>query len=394
MAIFNKSRTPTSAPASSSTASPVNKKDSRVKKAWNRFAGWFRKNPVDDQSAAIVEPSAPIQTTAGLSPLPVPVPIAASMTINPSPESDHDDSSYDDDESLESESPKDELARLQRDNITMDEQIKQIKKHTSFEIRRVKAENIAIKKELGQTQKLESDLQHKNNVLLAEIEQLAAKKEAEKSAQDAAIDETNLQYNATVIKITQQTNENSKLEKSMALEMSWSDSLKATLEASNIKSANAQSKLDGEYHQQERHIDDLNRQLTAEMEKTSSILKAKENVTTDLVAARKIETDTAARNKNLAHLTENIKSEITKSTLEINGLENTITLQSHLVDDLAAATQQLVASDNRIRDLENAVVEADEQLKKLRANNKEKIRQLESDLLELTITLSAIREFL
>jgi len=43
----------------------------------------------------------------------------------------------------------------------------------------------------------------------------------------------------------------------MALETSWTDSLKATVEANQIKSANAQSNLEDELKQKDEHIDTL-----------------------------------------------------------------------------------------------------------------------------------------
>ena len=139
-----------------------------------------------------------------------------------------------------------------------------------------------------------------------------------------------------------------KLEASDALEKSWADSLKSTLEANTIKDAGVQLQLQGEINQKDRHLDDLQRQWTDKIKEPSSIFIAKEKANTDLVAARKIVVDGIARNKDLVNQVETIKGEITSRVVEVNRLEQTIAHQNFLIDDLAAVNQQLVDSASRV----------------------------------------------
>ena len=65
---------------------------------------------------------------------------------------------------------------------------KKLTKITSIKVRKVKAENIAINKDLGKAKNIESKLQTEKDHLMGEINQLSAKIQAEKDAQDAAIE--------------------------------------------------------------------------------------------------------------------------------------------------------------------------------------------------------------
>ena len=137
------------------------------------------------------------------------------------------------------------------------EEIQKIKKRTSTEVRRVKAENKALKKELGQATVVKSKLQTELQYLLTELDELTTEKESERIEQIEAIERADEEYNATVLKINELRDTNSKRDQTMALETSWTDSLKATLEANQIKSANAQSNLEDELKQKDEHIDTL-----------------------------------------------------------------------------------------------------------------------------------------
>ena len=121
---------------------------------------------------------------------------------------------------------------------------------------------------------------------------------------------------------------------------------------------------------------------------------AKEKITENLVAARKIVAESTASNKDLALQVKTTKDEITSSIVEVNRLEEINAHQNLLIDDLAVVNKQLVESASRIRALETAVVEADERRQKLRLENGEKIRLLEKSILEYDTTLSSIRQFL
>ena len=150
----------------------------------------------------------------------------------------------------------------------------------------------------------------------------------------------------------------------------------------------------GNIQQQDESIGHLQHQSAITIEKTSSILMAKETATENLVAARKILTESTATNKDLADQVKTTKDEITSSIVEVNRLEQTIAHQNLLIDDLEAVNQQLVESASRIRILETAVVEANERRQKLRLESGEKIRLLEKSILEYNTTLSSIRQFL
>ena len=376
-------------PASTTSSAADQSKKPRKWKKIKLFFKWGRK-----EEESLVEPSAPIDETTTLlvtSPLPVQTTTAPSATNNRVAESDCSDDSSEDDEP---EHPQEELVRLKRDALAMGEEINHVKKIASTEVHKVKTENIAIKKELGKATNIQSKLQTTMDDLMKELDELRAKKEEERVVQEAAIDEVDNHHNTTVNKLKALNETNTKLENSLALATSWTDSLKLTLEANKTKSANAELELLGNIQQQDESIGHLQHQLAIEIEKTSSVLMAKETATENLVAARKIVAESTASNKDLAHQVKTTKDEITSSIVEVNRLEQTIAHQNLLIDDLEAVNQQLVESASRIRVLERAVVEANERRQKLRMENGEKIRQLEMSILEYNTTLSSIRQFL
>ena len=376
-------------PASTTSSAADQSKKPRKWKKIKLFFKWGRK-----EEESLVEPSAPIDETTTLlvtSPLPVQTTTAPSATNNRVTESDCSDDSSEDDEP---EHPQEELVRLKRDALAMGEEINHVKKIASTEVHKVKTENIAIKKELGKATNIQSKLQTTMDDLMKELDELRAKKEEERVVQEAAIDEVDNHHNTTVNKLKALNETNTKLENSLALATSWTDSLKLTLEANKTKSANAELELLGNIQQQDESIGHLQHQLAIEIEKTSSVLMAKETATENLVAARKIVAESTASNKDLAHQVKTTKDEITSSIVEVNRLEQTIAHQNLLIDDLEAVNQQLVESASRIRVLERAVVEANERRQKLRMENGEKIRQLEMSILEYNTTLSSIRQFL
>ena len=376
-------------PASTTSSAADQSKKPRKWKKIKLFFKWGRK-----EEESLVEPSAPIDETTTLlvtSPLPVQTTTAPSATNNRVAESDCSDDSSEDDEP---EHPQEELVRLKRDALAMGEEINHVKKIASTEVHKVKTENIAIKKELGKATNIQSKLQTTMDDLMKELDELKAKKEEERVVQEVAIDEVDNHHNTTVNKLKALNETNTKLENSLALATSWTDSLKLTLEANKTKSANAELELLGNIQQQDESIGHLQHQLAITIEKTSSGLMAKETATENLEAARKIVAESTESNKNLAYQVKTTKDEITSSIVEVNRLEQTIAHQNLLIDDLEAVNQQLVESASRIRVLERAVVEANERRQKLRMENGEKIRQLEMSILEYNTTLSSIRQFL
>jgi hypothetical protein len=100
------------------------------------------------------------------------------------------------------------------------EEIQKIKKRTSTEVRRVKAENKALKKELGQATVVKSKLQTELQYLLTELDELTTEKESERIEQIEAIERADEEYNATVLKINERRDTNSKRDQTMALETS------------------------------------------------------------------------------------------------------------------------------------------------------------------------------
>ena len=106
----------------------------------------------------------------------------------------------------------------------MGEEINHVKKIASTEVHKVKTENIAIKKELGKATNIQSKLQTTMDDLMKELDELRAKKEEERVVQEAAIDEVDNHHNTTVNKLKALNETNTKLENSLALATSWTDS--------------------------------------------------------------------------------------------------------------------------------------------------------------------------
>lgn len=366
MAITLESKPDQSTTTGLPTATPT-KTVNRVKKASNKVKGWFRRKPSNrDESATFVEQN-----------------IIA-------PES-HDSSSSD--VSLEDEPAETELARLKIETSTMQEEITNIKKDSTAEIARVEADKKAIEKELKKAKKLKFGLQNENDHLIAELNQLTTEKDADKQHQYETIEKADSDYNEVVLQIAQNNAKVLKLEDSMALALSWTETLKATQKTNEITNANTHSKLNAEFKQQGEQMDKLVLQVAKKIDEFTIMSTVKDKVTVDLLASRQKLVDSATRKQRLTDEIKTLEAEIAKSAFETSRLEKIIDEQNRNAAELSAINQQLANSESRVRQLESAVVAADVQRLKVKAENEDRIGKLERDLLEFNTTLSAIRQF-
>ena len=179
----------------------------------------------------------------------------------------------------------------------------------------------------------------------------------------------------------------------MALALSWTETFKATQKANEITNANTQSKLNAEFKQQGEQMDKLVLQVAKKIDEFTIMSTVKDKVTVDLLASRQKLVDSATRKQRLTDEIKTLEAEIAKSAFETSRLEKIIDEQNRNAAELSAINQQLANSESRVRQLESAVVAADVQRLKVKAENEDRIGKLERDLLEFNTTLSAIRQF-